>query len=129
MVNSHAVNGHGTPGRVQSLAPTPSGKRKRADSVESSKRAKPTRASNPKLKPSLWEDFQQMEFLESGPVFKQRKVRRSDDYTQVFLCHAYVYVFAQRFDIKSLRFTSLHKLHQNLRHCRTTKIPDIVPMI
>ncbi|KAK2759336.1 hypothetical protein FQN54_002814 [Arachnomyces sp. PD_36] len=38
----------------------------------------------------------------------------SEDYTRVFLCHAQLYVFGDKYDISSLRELSLYKLHQTL---------------
>lgn len=40
--------------------------------------------------------------------------RTSDDYTQVFLSHARIYVFAERYDIKVLKMLALKKLHEAL---------------
>ena len=37
-----------------------------------------------------------------------------DDYTQVFLSHARIYVFAERYDIKVLKMLALKKLHEAL---------------
>lgn len=49
------------------------------------------------------------------PTFQPRKIREPcEDYTEVFLCHARLYVFAEKFDIGSLKTLSLHKLHRTL---------------
>lgn len=38
----------------------------------------------------------------------------SEDYTDVFLSHAYMYVFAEKFDIQPLKRLALRYLHQTL---------------
>ncbi len=38
----------------------------------------------------------------------------SEDYTNVFLSHAHVYVFAEKFDIRPLKRLALKNLHQTL---------------
>lgn len=37
-----------------------------------------------------------------------------EDYTEVFLCHARIYVFAEKYDIQSLKILALRKLQQTL---------------
>lgn len=47
--------------------------------------------------------------------FNPRKNREScEDYTKVFLCHARLYAFAEKYDIAPLRKLSVNKLHQTL---------------
>lgn len=49
------------------------------------------------------------------PQYSARVNREAcEDYTDVFLSHARLYVFADTYDIERLRVLSLHKLHQSL---------------
>lgn len=51
----------------------------------------------------------------SKPLFNPRKNREScEDYTEVFLCHARLYAFAEKYDIAPLRKLSVKRLHQTL---------------
>ena len=60
----------------------------------------------------LWEKFERLSYPHPGPTFKPRKNRDAgEDFTAVFLGHARLYVFADRYDIESLRSLCLYKLH------------------
>lgn len=49
-------------------------------------------------------------------IFSPRKnADGCEDYTQVFLCHAKLYVMADTYDIQSLKELSLHRLHATLK--------------
>lgn len=66
------------------------------------------------------------------PSFNPRKNREScEDYTEVFLCHARLYVFAEKYDIVPLRKLSVNRLHQTL--CVFTlykeRVGDIVALM
>ena len=83
-------------------------------------------------KEKLWNVFQHRTNAVSTPQFHPRKNREScEDYTDVFLCHARLYVFAEKYDIVSLRKLSLSKLHQTL--CVFTlykeRVGDIVTLL
>ena len=63
----------------------------------------------------LWEDFKSLSYPRSGPEFKPRKNHEAcEDYTEVFLGHARLYVFADKYSIDHLRSLCLQKLHQTL---------------
>ena len=63
----------------------------------------------------LWYDFKSKKYATPKPAFRPRKNREScEDYTEVFLCHARLYVFADKYDIGPLKDLSLHKLQQTL---------------
>lgn len=55
----------------------------------------------------------------------------NEDYTKVFLCHAHVYVFAEKYDIQLLKILALEELHYTL--ARYTLYPrrtgDIVALL
>lgn len=52
----------------------------------------------------------------STPVFSPRNnAEGREDYTEVFLCHAKLYVVADTYDIPSLKQLSLHRLHVTLK--------------
>ena len=66
-------------------------------------------------KERLWKLFVGRTYNVSTPSFHHRRNREScEDYTDVFLCHARLYVFADKWDIGLLKQLSLHKLHQTL---------------
>ena len=63
----------------------------------------------------LWDDFKNKTYATSMPTFQPRKNHEScEDYTEVFLCHARLYVFADKYDVGPLRDLSLHKLQRTL---------------
>ena len=83
-------------------------------------------------KEKLWKVFQHRANAVSTPRFHPRKNLKScEDYTDVFLCHARLYVFAEKYDIGPLRKISLNKLHQTL--CVFTlykvRVGDIVTLL
>ena len=66
------------------------------------------------------------------PSFNARRNREFfKDYTEVFLCHARLYVFAEKYDIAPLRKLSVYRLHQTL--CVFTvykeRVGDIVALM
>ena len=65
-----------------------------------------------KSKKSLrWENFESLSYPHTGPVFKPRKNREAcEDYIKVFLGHARLYVFADKYSINFLRLLCLQKL-------------------
>lgn len=66
-------------------------------------------------KSNLWDAFKSKAYTTSGPDFQPRRNREScENYTEVFLCHARLYVFADKYDIAPLRRLSLHKLQCTL---------------
>lgn len=48
------------------------------------------------------------------PIAPRANCAPSEDYTNVFLSHAHVYVFAEKFDIQLLKRLALKNLHQTL---------------
>jgi hypothetical protein len=63
----------------------------------------------------LWEEFQRRDYSVVSPKFRPReKLEECEDNAGPFLCHARVYVFADRYDIAGLRILALDKLHQAL---------------
>ena len=80
----------------------------------------------------LWDKFQSRHYPISTPDFKPRKnVEECEDYTEVFLSHARVYVFGDKYDIKKLRMLALHKLHRTLQVFRIyhKRVGDIAELI
>ena len=48
-------------------------------------------------------------------TFQPRKKREScENYTEVFLCHTRLYIFANKYDVGPLKDLSLHKLQRTL---------------
>jgi hypothetical protein len=86
----------------------------------------------PSQKQVLWDKFQSRYYPVSTPDFKPRKnVVDCDEYTEVFLSHARVYVFGDKYDIEKLRGLALHKLHKTLQvfHIFHKRIGDIVELV
>lgn len=76
------------------------------EAVESTTRSK---------KSELWTAFRNKTYPNFVSTFRPRKNREScEDYTEVFLCHARLYVFAEKYDIEPLRNLCLHKLQDTL---------------
>ncbi|KAL9125882.1 MAG: hypothetical protein Q9217_004981 [Psora testacea] len=66
-------------------------------------------------KSKLWTSFRLKEYGIFKPASHVRKNREAcEDYTVVFLCHARLYAFADKYDIEHLKRLSLGKLHQTL---------------
>lgn len=83
-------------------------------------------------KEKLWKLFESIAYNFSIRLFRPRKNREScEDYTEVFLCHARLYVFAEKYDIAPLRKLCLSKLHRTL--CVFTlykeRVGDIVALM
>lgn len=78
---------------------------------------KPTAFTSSSRKEKLWENFERA-FDGRKPSkhsFHPRKNREScEEYKEVFLCHARLYVFAEKYDIAPLKKLSLSKLHRTL---------------
>ena len=99
--------------------PTRKGKKRKGYST----RSKKTR---------LWENFEELFYPHPNPTFKPRKdCEAGKDYAAVLLSHDRLYVFADKYDIESLRSLCLHKLHQTLvRHTLHDEwVGDIVEML
>lgn len=83
-------------------------------------------------KEELWKLFESITYTVTKPSIKPRKNREyCEDYTEVFLCHARLYVFAEKYDIFPLRKLCLNKLHETL--CVFTlykeRVGDIVTLM
>ena len=74
----------------------------------------PTPPEPPKAE--AWSKFKKRSYHAPQPsVFEPRQnVERCEGYRPVFLGHARLYVFAEKWDIDNLRQLSLHKLQQTL---------------
>lgn len=62
----------------------------------------------------LWSKFQKLHPLPSALVVSLSTNGPDDDYTEVLLCHARTYVFADYYGIEALQNMALHKLRQVL---------------
>ena len=80
----------------------------------------------------LWKLFVGRTYTVSTPSTHCRRNREScEDYTDVFLCHARLYVFADKWDIGPLKRLSLHKLHRTLSvfNLYKERVGDIVTLM
>ncbi len=80
----------------------------------------------------LWEDFKGKAYPISGPIFQPRKNHEPcEDYIEVFLGHARLYVFADKYDVERLRVLTLHKLHRTLAEftLHGERVGDIVELM
>lgn len=83
-------------------------------------------------KSKLWDEFKSKAYTTSGPDFQPRKNREAcENYTEVFLCHARLYVFAEKNLIGPLKELSLHKLQRTLVEFTLYKerVGDIVDLL
>ncbi len=88
-----------------------------ADKLEDiASRAEEPAAVAPRSKKSeTWDKFKSQAYATSKLAFQPRNNREScEDYTEVFLCHARLYVFADEYDVGPLRDLSLHRLQRTL---------------
>ena len=80
----------------------------------------------------LWDEFKNIGYTISMPTVQPRKNSEPcEDYTEVFLCHARLYVFADKYDVGPLRQLSLHKLQRTLADFALydQRLHDIVQLI
>ena len=85
-------------------------------------------------KTELWESFadKQYNYTASLPPSPSRgNAEVCEEYTPVFLCHASLYVFGDKYDIEPLRELALSKLHDCL--CKFTiyreRVGDVVELV
>ncbi|KAL7942926.1 hypothetical protein V8C42DRAFT_330768 [Trichoderma barbatum] len=67
-----------------------------------------------KKKDLLWNKFRKLHPLPSAPNASLRTNGPDDDFTDVLLCHARTYIFADYYGIEALQTVALHKLWQAL---------------
>ena len=93
-----------------------------------------TRQEKTPPKTSVEHSFKDLDYPARVPAteyFKSCKPRPnqpSEDFTPVFIAHAELYVFAEKYGIKILKQTALHKLHKTLAIYLINPI-DIRPII
>ncbi|KAF2181278.1 hypothetical protein K469DRAFT_589627, partial [Zopfia rhizophila CBS 207.26] len=84
----------------------------------------------PSKKEQLWEQFTAERYLIPSPPtgIKQEPYH---SYSEVFLCHARVYMFAEKYNVETLMALSLHKLQHTLTHyvLYEDHIADIVTLL
>ena len=101
-------------------------------SKKDKKRGKLVAQASQSKRSRLWDNFKNTSYAISTPAFQPRKNRESyEDYTEIFLCHAKLYVFAEMYDIGPLRELSLHKLQRTLAEFTLydQRVEDIVRLI
>jgi hypothetical protein len=76
----------------------------------------------------LWAEFRQRYPSGSACCETRKNIEEGEDYTDVFLCHARVYAFAEKYDISVLRTLALAKLMRTLETFNVygTRVRDIV---
>lgn len=80
----------------------------------------------------LWDSFKSKLYTTSHPSFQPRKNRKACEiYTPVFLSHARLYVFAEKYDIRPLKNLSLHKLQRTLSEFNLylERVGDVVELL
>ena len=105
------------------------GRRKLNYYEEASKEVEPEERSS---RSELWDNFISISYAISAPSIQPRKLQEScEDYTEVFLCHVQLYVFAEKYDIDPLRRLSLHKLQRTLAGYTLydERVGDVVELI
>jgi DNA-directed RNA polymerase subunit H (RpoH/RPB5) len=84
------------------------------------------------LKQVLWDEFKNKRYSDFMPRFEPRRnFGACEDYTNVFLGHADLYVFADRYMVARLRMLALEKLHRTLEvfNLYENRIGDIINLI
>ncbi|OCK73622.1 hypothetical protein K432DRAFT_312391, partial [Lepidopterella palustris CBS 459.81] len=79
----------------------------------------------------LWEQFTRRDYIVLSSPQARTKQEPYHNYTEVFLCHARIYMFAEKYNIEPLKALSLHKLQQILIHYVIYKdrIEDFVSLL
>lgn len=83
-------------------------------------------------KSRVWDEFESKMYVPAPPPFKPRKNRdATEDYTDIFLCHARLYVFAEKYDIAPLKRLALYKLQRTLVDFTLypERVADVVELI
>ena len=84
-------------------------------------------------KSQLWNQFQRFPLDESLPPIPAPIIEDArNNCTEVFICHAQVYVFAEKYDIETLKELSLNKLRHALitfHDSHKQRIGDIVVLL
>ena len=83
-------------------------------------------------KSELWGNFKSKAYVTSMPTFQPRTNREAcEDYTEVFLCHARLYVFADTYNVGPLKDLALHKLQRTLAQFTLydERLEDIVKLL
>lgn len=90
-----------------------------------------SRASKPASEITLWQSFQAAAVQPAGWVFKRNLVDRTLNFSPVFLAHAQLYVFGDRYDIGTLRDLALQKLrcHLSFFTLHAERIDDVVDLL
>ena len=81
-------------------------------------------------KENLKEAFLKLKFDDLGGCVGPRLPKPNqdrEDFTNVFLSHACVYSFAEKYDIQALKCFALGRLHETL--CKFTLWPECVPSV
>ena len=87
---------------------------------------------NVRKKDQVWNAFIKQACVHHVKPWEPRSTNKSrEDYTKVFLCHAKLYVFSDRYGIHSLRDLTLQKLRLTLSRftLHTDRVPDVVELI
>lgn len=81
-----------------------------------------------------WADFSAMEYptgLQEDIAEARANHEVCEDYTEVFLSHAQMYVFADRYSVENLRRLTLRRLHETLVKFTLydVRVPDITALL
>jgi hypothetical protein len=83
-------------------------------------------------KQAFWNELGRTDYAISIQDFEARKnIKQCEDYTNVFLGHARIYVFADRYNVATLRTLALGKLYRTLDvfNIYSNRIGDIINLI
>ena len=82
---------------------------------------------------SLKEIFHELQYTvpDASHIPPRPNKVHSEDYTEVFLSHARIYVFAEKYDIQPLKTLAIQRLHQTLKVflLHPGRVPDITSLI
>jgi hypothetical protein len=83
-------------------------------------------------KDRLWSAFKKKAYVKHRASWEPRQNKESSEiYTPVFLCHAHLYVFSDRYGIEPLQQLTLQKLRLTLSRFSLFKdrVPDVVELV
>lgn len=80
---------------------------------------------------AMWRSFQQAAVTQQGWTFPKNPMDDTVEFSSIFLAHAQLYVFGDRYDVKPLRDIALQKLRCQLSvfTLHTKRISDVVDLL
>ena len=92
---------------------------------------RPVSAQHKPSMTNIWDDFTSKSYPIQSTFQPRKNVHSTEDYTKIFLSHARLYVFGDKYDIPDLKLQALSKLHKTLTMFTLydSRTSDIVELI